>query len=105
MLYAYSATRVMSEGGNLRDGEAVTVAVRNTTIEGVGGTVVALDSNGDRIELYEVISYVVKAGNVMRSVAVGMFDSMQWQYKAYERAVVWPGNTTEVPVDYSLGEL
>ena len=52
MLYAYSAARVLSKGDDLRDGEAVTAAVRNTTIEGVGGTAVALNSNGDRIDSY-----------------------------------------------------
>ena len=106
MLYAYSATRVLSMGGNLRDGEAVTAAMRNTTIEGVGGTAVALDSNGDRIDSYEVMNYVLEEGGVMRSVAVGMFNSTIWQYKAYERTVVWPGrgSTTEVPADYISGD-
>ena len=105
MLYAHAATKVMSEGGDLQDGEAVTAAVRTTTIEGVGGTAVALDSNGDRIESYEVMNYVLEAGNATSSVAVGMFNSTQGQYKAYERAVVWPGKTTEVPVDYLSGTL
>ena len=104
MLYAYSATRVLLEGGDLRDGEAVTAAVRNTTIEGVGGTSVTLDSNGDRIDSYEVMNFVVKAGDVMRNVAVGMFNSTLEQYKAYDRTVVWPGGTTEVPADYFSGE-
>ena len=45
----------------------------------------------------------MKVGDVMSSVAVGMFDSTQGQYKAYEQAVVWPGNTTEVPADYASG--
>ena len=52
LLYAHGATKVMSEGGDLRDGEAVTKAVRNTSFTGVGGSVVALDSRGDRIESY-----------------------------------------------------
>ena len=104
MLYAYSAAKVLSEGGDLRDGEAVTAAMRNTTIEGVGGTAVALDSNGDRIYSYEVMNYIVKAGDVMRSVAVGIFNSMLQEYKVYERAVVWPGSTMEAPADYVSGE-
>ena len=105
MLYAHAATRVMSEGGSLRDGEAVTAAVRNTSFAGVGGTVVALDSNGDRIESYEVMNYMPGEGGVLSSVAVGMFNSMNGQYRAYGRAVVWPGNTLKVPVDYFSGEL
>ena len=104
MLYAHAATKLISEGGDLRDGEAVTAAVRNTSFTGVGDSVVALDRNGDRIESYEVMNYVLKEGGVMSSVAVGMFDSVVQQYTAYERPVVWPGNTMEVPTDYVSGE-
>ena len=104
MLYAHAATRVMSEGGSLRDGEAVTAAVRSTSFAGVGGTVVALDSNGDRIESYEVMNYIPGEGGVLSSVAVGMLDSMNGQYRAYPRAVLWPGKMMEVPVDYFSGE-
>ena len=104
MLYAHAVTAVMSKGGTPDDGRAVTAAVRNTSFTGVGGTVVVLNSRGDRIESYEVINYVLEEGNVMRSLAVGVFDSMSRQYRAYERAVVWPGKTVEVPADYFLGE-
>ena len=44
MLYAHAVTKVMSDGGNLQDGEAVTAAVRNTTFTGVGGTLVSLNT-------------------------------------------------------------
>ena len=101
MLYAHGATAVMSAGGDLQDGKAVTAAVRSTSFTGVGGTLVELDSNGDRVESYEVMNYVLEEGDVMSSVAVGMFNSTTGQYKAYERAVVWPGKTMEVPVDFS----
>ena len=109
MLYAHAATKLMSDRGDLQDGEALTAAVRSTSFTGVGGTVVALDSNGDRIESYEVMNYILKEGNVlegddvMSSVAVGMFNSTQEQYSAYERQVVWPGKTLEVPADYFSG--
>ena len=105
MLYAHAATKVLSEGGNLRDGEAVTKAVRNTSFDGVGGTVVALDSKGDRKESYEVMNYVLEGGNMTRSVAVGIFNSTAGQYEVYERVLVWPGNTLEVPADYFSGKL
>ena len=104
MLYAHSATKVLSEGGNQQDGEAVTAAVRNTTIEGVGGTAVVLDRNGDRVDSYEVMNYVVEVGDVMNSVAVGMFNATLKVYKVYEQAVVWPGKTMAVPLDYYSGE-
>ena len=103
MLYAHGATTVMSKGGNLHDGQAVTAAVRNTSFTGVAGTVVSLDSNGDRIETYEVMNIVLEDGDLMHNVAVGIFDSMLGQYKAYERAVVWPGKMMEVPSDYFSG--
>ena len=108
MLYAYSATRVMSEGGDLQNGEAVTAAVRNTTIEGVGGTVVALDSNGDRIESYEVMNYVLEAdsavsGGSARTVPVGVYNSTTKQYRKYKQTIVWPGSTTVAPADYVSG--
>ena len=105
MLYAHAATRVLSEGRDIRDGHLVTAAVRNTSFTGTGGTLVELDSNGDRIQSYEIMNYVLQAGNVMGSVAVGMFNSTLRQYKAYEQTVVWPGNTTEIPADYFSGEL
>ena len=110
MLYAHAATKLISERGDLQDGEALTAALRSTSFTGVSGTVVALDSNGDRIESYEVMNYILKEGNmlkdddVMSSVAVGMLKSTKGQYEVYERAVVWPGNTTEVPADYFSGE-
>ena len=31
---------------------------------------------------------------------MGLYDSNEQQYRAYEQAVVWPGNTMEVPVDF-----
>ena len=104
MLYAHAVTKLMSDGSDLRDGEAVTMAVRSTSFTGVGSTVVAIDSNGDRIESYEVMNYVLEEGDVMRSVVVGMFNSTNGQYEAYKQAVVWPGSTKEVPADYSSGE-
>jgi hypothetical protein len=103
MLYAHAATRVLSEGGSLNDGEAVVRAVRNTSFVGIGGSRVVLDEYGDRIESYEVMNYVLDAGDVMRSVAVGLYNSTVQQYEAYERETVWPGNTIEVPADRCSG--
>jgi ABC-type branched-subunit amino acid transport system substrate-binding protein len=102
MLYALAATAVMSEGGDLQDGKAMTAAMRATSFEGAAGTRVALDGNGDRIESYEVMSYVLQPGDVMRSVAVGVYMGAEQQYREYGEAVVWPGGTTEVPSDYAL---
>ena len=102
MLYAHAATDVMSKAGSLQDGEAVTAAVRNTSFIGVGGTPVKLDSNGDRIQSYEVLNYALGEGDMVHSVAVGLFNSLG-QYKAYERAVLWPGKTEDVPSDYFSG--
>ena len=38
------------------------------------------------------------------SVPTGIFNHSVQQYEAYERAVVWPRRTMEVPVDYVSGE-
>ena len=46
------------------------------------------------------MNYVLEAGDVIKSVAVGMYDcSTLQQYRAYEQVVVWPGNSTNVPND------
>ena len=105
MLYAHAATKVLSEGGSLRDGKAVTTAVRSTTFEGVGNLVIELDKDGDRVNSYEVMNYVVGADSGMESLPVGLYNSSQKQYSAYARLVVWPGGTTDVPTDFVLGEL
>ena len=105
MLYAHAATKVLSEGGDLRDGQAVTAAARNTTFVGVGGSVVALDSRGDRIESYEMMNYVLDSDGAMGSVAVGVFNSTVEEYVAYSQAVLWPGSTLEVPLSYFSGAL
>ena len=58
MLYAHAATRLLADGGDLKDGAAVAQAVRQTSFVGIGGSVVALDENGDRVQDYEVMNYV-----------------------------------------------
>ena len=102
MLYAHTATEMLNKNGDLKDGRAVTEAMRTTLFEGVSGSMVSLDKNGDKIESYEVMNYVVGKGGQMGSVPVGAYNSTSQQYTPYEQAVVWPGNTTEVPVDYLL---
>ena len=103
MLYAHAATKVLSEAGDLRDGLAVTQALRSMQIKGVGDRVVELNARGDRIETYEVMNYVQGSDGGMSSVAVGMYSDAEEKYTEYEQAVVWPGNTTVVPVSHSLG--
>ena len=192
MLYAYAATKVLSEEGDLSSNSRLVMqAVRSTSFEGVGGKV-ALGEHGDRIVSYEVMNYVAGVdssehkgmtfkpsttgfqlqeyeggyrfcsrysdvtptiessvdackgrcsgqrgcwaltyyaeastefdrrcyvymsaaecgtldGYLMGSlwlVPVGIFNSSTRQYTANSRAVMWPGNTTDVPIDYSPG--
>ena len=99
MLYANAATKVLAEGGDLRDGQAVTEAMRSTRFEGVGNIVVVLDQKGDRIESYEVMNYVL-VGDAISTVAVGLYNSTSKQYHEYTHAVVWPSGTTKVPVSF-----
>ena len=103
MLYAHAATKVIAEGGDLQDGQAVTEAVRSTTFEGFGNITVALDQNGNRIESFKVMNYVVGTAGGMESVSVGGYNKSSSGYLAYEQAVIWPGGTTNVPVDISTG--
>ena len=105
MLYAHAATKVLAEGGDLHDGEAVTKAVRSTRFQGVGNSVVALDQHGDRIGSYEVMNYVLREGGAIESVPVGLYNSTTQEFLAYERAVVWPGNSSEIPADFFSGVL
>ena len=104
MLYAHAVTKVLSEGGTLSDGKAITGIVRETTFQGVGGSQVALDNHGDRNGMsYEVINYVVQANSVMGSVPVGIYNSSTLQqYTAYEQEVLWPGSTRKIPISGSL---
>ena len=104
MLYAHAATKVLAEGGDVHDGNVVTEAVRSTIIQGVDGRAVALDNNGDRIQSYEVVSYVQNENHGgMRSVRIGVYNSTIHQYSAHPEVVWWPGSTMVVPVDYSSG--
>ena len=103
MLYAHAATKVLSEGGELHNGSAVAQAVLSTKFEGVGGTIVALDDRGDRIESYEVMNYVMEANGAIGSVPVGAYSTLQQQYEPSGRAVLWPGRTAKVPVAYASG--
>ena len=89
LLYAHAATKVLSMGGDLYDDIAVTEAVRSTTFEGAGSSVVALDNHGDRIGSYEVMNYVVGPHDVMSSVPIGVYNSTRAEYTA-KGLVVWP---------------
>ena len=74
--------------------------MRNTTFEGAGGTAVALDQRGDRLESYDVMNYVESAASAISGVPIGRYNVTLQQYRAL---VLWPGNTTDVPVDYASG--
>ena len=104
MLYAHAGTKVLAEGGDLHNGHVMAEAVRSTTFEGLGNRAVVLNSQGDRIQSYEVMSYVQGADAAMGTVPAGVYINEEHQYRAYERAVVWPGNTTAVPIDFVAGQ-
>ena len=102
MLFAHAATKVLGEGGSLLDGQAVSKAVRDAKLDGMAG-LLDVDEQGNRIESYELMNYVMGTAPKMRSEPFGMYNSTLQQYTAYEKVVVWPGRTTEVPIDYSSG--
>ena len=108
MLYVHGANKVMSEGGDLSDSEAVAAAVRNVSFTGVASTLVELDSNGDRIENYEVMNNLVgsdEADKVMTfQVATSGFQlqeytggSARFLLSSMEANVRWPTFLTWAP--------
>ena len=104
MLYAQAATKLLCDRGDLRDGKAVTRAMRNSTFMGVEGTFVALNGKGDRSnESFEVMNLVHTAPE-MKSAAVGLYNSTEWKYLQYGLPVVWPGGTVNTPRDAPLVE-
>ena len=103
MLYTHAGTKVLAEGGDLHDGHVMAEAVRSTTFEGLGNRAVVPNSQGDRIQSYEVMSYVQGADAAMGTMPAGVYINEEQRYRAYERAVVWPGNTTAVPIDFVAG--
>ena len=46
------------------------------------------------------MNYMVGRDDVMSSVAVGLYNRTQGEYKAYAHGIVWPGGTMNVPADY-----
>ena len=83
----------------MADGKAVTAAVRNTSFVGRENSVVALDKQGDRIESYMVLNYILAPDGVMRSVRVGLYNSTLHQYRS-EGTIVWPGDVAVCPPDF-----
>jgi hypothetical protein len=96
---------VLEDGGGLRDGEAVTAVIRNLTIVGVGKRTVSLNSDGDRFESYEVVSYLLGAGSRMKTLQVGVYDMTNKKYTKTQQDVLWPGNTRIEPVGRITGEI
>lgn len=103
MLYAHAATKVLNNRGDLHDGQAIASAVRSTRFEGVGGSIVDLSAQGDRIESFEVMNYIIGADGEIQKISAGVYSHTERQYTASERAVVWPGRTSKVPVAYMPG--
>ena len=103
-LYARAATKVLSDGGDVVDGTAVTAALRNTSFVGVEGVAVNLDGHGDRLGSYIAMSYVRGADGEVASVRVGVFNHTLQQYSAIINDLVWPGESLDVPDDYAEGD-
>ena len=103
-LYARAATKVLSDGGDVVDGTAVTAALRNTSFVGVEGVAVDIDGHGDRLGSYIAMSYVRGADGEVASVRVGVFNHTLQQYSAIINDLVWPGESLDVPDDYAEGD-
>ena len=46
---------------------------------------------------------VVGAAGEISSVPIGWYNMTSQQYRGLDRVVVWPGNTTDIPADYTSG--
>ena len=104
MLYAHAATKVLSQGGNLLDGQAVTRAVLNTSFTGIQNSVVQLDEHGNRMESYSVLNYQFGGDDQICSVTIGVYDRFLGRFQATATPVVWPGNIPDpIPIDYLAG--
>ena len=103
VLYAHAATKMLSQSADIHDSKAMTAAVRSTVFESAVSGRVALDRNGDRIQSYQVMNYVMVNGKASTEL-VGSFDSNEGRYTANGRAVVWPGDSDVVPVDQVVHE-
>ena len=66
MGHNYITTKVLADGGDVRDGRAISAVIRNTSFVGVGGNIVELDNHGDRVMSYEVMNCVVGADDAVR---------------------------------------
>ena len=93
VLYAHAATKMLSQSADIHDGKAVTAAVRSTVLESAVSGRVALDHNGDRIQAYQVMNYVLVDGEASTE-SVGSFDSSEGRYTANGRVVWWCGQAT-----------
>ena len=50
------------------------------------------------------MNYVMEQRGI-DSVPVGVYNSTLKQYKAYKRAILWPGNVTEAPLGFLQSSL
>ena len=96
-LFAHAATRVLREGGDVKNGLAMVEAMRGVSFKGVLERSVELDENGFVFESYSIMNYLQWPDGTMQSVEVGLYDSGKLDFKIDE--VRWPGNASGVPVD------
>ena len=108
MLYTHAGTKVLAEGGDLHDGHVMAEAVRSTTFEGLGNRAVVPNSQGDRIQSYEVMSYVQGADAAMGTVPAGVYINEEHQYRAVqgqETPPLCPLTLLQVNPDYLTNTL
>ena len=101
VLYATTLARI-NPSINALDGDFV-AAMKETRFDGMSG-MVTLDEYGDMQESIAAMNYVLQDGKMV-SVELGVYDPVLG--REYRAAVkpVWPGNTTQVPMDYVSGAL
>ena len=89
-LYAHAATQLLAEGGTANDGQALMSLLVNISFNGIEQRLVDLDQNGDAIEPYFIMNYIIdSAQQCMKGVEVGNYDAHPLDL--YVQKIQWPG--------------
>ena len=101
LLWAYGVNKTLEQGYSPNDGLRVTQNIFNMTFEGMTGTV-RIDEKGDRQPNYVV--QMVQDGKLVPLMEwIATEKRMQKLYKPDDPSdwsgLIWPGNSTTIPLD------
>ncbi|XP_038066258.1 atrial natriuretic peptide receptor 3-like [Patiria miniata] len=94
LIYADVINEIVAEGGDVRDGRAVTKKMWDRTFQGVTGQI-RIGANGDRLEVCELLD--MTDTNKGTFDVIGTFDEATGAIKVHE-PIKWPGG--KAPTGY-----